>query len=262
MPKHPATCDSQTTSSPAGTQLCRAMRLRVFWLATAALVGLDINSVSAQDSIQLSGSATLASDYVHRGISQTLSKPALQLSVAIEHENGLFGWLWASNVDYVKDGDPDDGINQEINLVAGYQRALNEQLAVEFSALHFMVGGATDKSEQDFTEWTAAIVADDKHRVEVSYAPDAWGTGEPSWHYGASTSWPVLRGIDATLKAGTFDLVKVLGDSYLYGSVALTRETDSQAWSLSYHTTAGTNDDVFYKSTTSSRLVVSLEFFF
>ncbi|HCS23122.1 MAG TPA: TorF family putative porin [Alphaproteobacteria bacterium] len=48
----------------------------------------------------LSGSATLASEYMTRGFSDSDSKPALQGSVALEHESGWAAEIWASNVDY------------------------------------------------------------------------------------------------------------------------------------------------------------------
>jgi len=48
----------------------------------------------------LSGSLTLASEYMTRGFSDSDSHPALQGSVVLEHDSGWAAEVWASNVDY------------------------------------------------------------------------------------------------------------------------------------------------------------------
>lgn len=48
----------------------------------------------------LSGSLTLASEYMTRGFSDSDSHPALQGNVVLEHDSGWAAEVWASNVDY------------------------------------------------------------------------------------------------------------------------------------------------------------------
>ena len=75
------------------------MRYGVFITAFAALCpGI---ALAADVSYELA----LKTDYVYRGVSQTRSGPAVQASVAIDTESGWHGYLWGSNVDYVRTSD-------------------------------------------------------------------------------------------------------------------------------------------------------------
>lgn len=75
-------------------------------LAIASLLLASASQVSAEDAqlqqdtpgITFSGSATLVSDYLFRGISQTWGRPALQLWMEANHPSGLYGGMFASNV--------------------------------------------------------------------------------------------------------------------------------------------------------------------
>ena len=254
-------CSDQCARQPqaSGTScrrdLCRPLR----WvIACAALCG---HSAAGDDSLDVGFGVTLTSDYVYRGVSQTLGKPAIQASVAVEHPNGLFGWLWASNVDYVKDRDPDDGANREIDLVLGYSFALDERAEVSLSVLRFAVPG-TNEVDYDFTEWTTELLLADRHRLRASYSASAWGTGRPSWYYAASTSWPLGRDLSVAVEAGYFDLERALGDAYGYGAVSLALDRDWFAWTLAHYAVTDSASDLFYDSVVGARTVISLDLFF
>jgi len=64
-------------------------------------------------ALELSGTYTITSDYIWRGISQTNEDPAFQLGVEKEY-NGFYGGLWASGVDIGID------TNVEVDLYGGY----------------------------------------------------------------------------------------------------------------------------------------------
>jgi uncharacterized protein (TIGR02001 family) len=82
------------------------------------------------------GEVTAATDYVTRGVSQTLSEAALQGSVSFAHVSGLSGYVWGSNVDFVADGDPDDGARVEFDVAIQYDLALSERLAASLRRVH------------------------------------------------------------------------------------------------------------------------------
>lgn len=65
----------------------------------------------------LSGGATLTSDYRYRGISRSDRDAAVQGTLAVEHESGLYATLWASTIKgWIARG----GADAEIALTAGY----------------------------------------------------------------------------------------------------------------------------------------------
>jgi uncharacterized protein (TIGR02001 family) len=48
----------------------------------------------------VTGNATLTSDYVWRGTSQTMGDPAVQAGVKLAADNGLYASVWGSNVEF------------------------------------------------------------------------------------------------------------------------------------------------------------------
>ena len=49
-------------------------------------------------AITVSGSATIASDYRFRGVSQSDQEMAVQGGITVAHESGLYAGVWASNL--------------------------------------------------------------------------------------------------------------------------------------------------------------------
>lgn len=74
------------------------MKLTKLALCAAAATALFGGSAMAQD-FAVTGNVAIASDYVFRGVSQTMEDPAIQGGVDVT--SGLFyAGLWASNVDF------------------------------------------------------------------------------------------------------------------------------------------------------------------
>lgn len=92
-------------------------------LAAPAMAQVDLGG-----GFSLTGTVTGASDYVFRGISQTRSRPAVQGSLEVSHEIGLYAGAFASNVAF-----PGTNARQEVDLMAGYRRTI--------SGFTFDVGG-------------------------------------------------------------------------------------------------------------------------
>ena len=73
-----------------------------------------------------SANLAVTTDYVWRGVSQTLGDPALQGGLDFEHDSGVYAGVWASKVDFFDGGDPeadpadDDGADVEIDYYAGF----------------------------------------------------------------------------------------------------------------------------------------------
>ncbi len=79
----------------------------------------SIDAAESTDSLlpgwDATATATLASDYVWRGVSQTQNRPAIQGSVDVSHESGFYAGIWASNIETLDAS----GHNIEIDLYAG-----------------------------------------------------------------------------------------------------------------------------------------------
>lgn len=71
---------------------------------------------TAVGEVDVSMTATLATDYIWRGQSQTAGAGAVQASLDIAHESGLYIGAWASNVD----ADAFGGASVEYDYYAGF----------------------------------------------------------------------------------------------------------------------------------------------
>jgi uncharacterized protein (TIGR02001 family) len=66
--------------------------------------------------LTLSATPALATDYVFRGISQTRGRPAIQGTVELAHDGGLYLGAFASNVAFAG-----NDARQEVDVVGGYR---------------------------------------------------------------------------------------------------------------------------------------------
>ena len=152
------------------------MRQRIVQSLLMLLLG---NVALADDGI--SYNLTLTSDYVFRGISQTMGKPALQFGVDLEHNSGLFAYVWASNVDYTEAGDPDDGANWELNLGLGFSLELTPNLYTDLAWQRYENPGTHPGIDYGYNEWSAVFVFQEAHALTIGYNDTLYGYPGPAW---------------------------------------------------------------------------------
>ncbi|MCQ4161049.1 TorF family putative porin [Roseomonas sp. GC11] len=81
-------------------------------LATPASAQTTIDSAG----LTITATPALSSDYLFRGISQTRNRPAVQLTLDVQHESGFYVGAFASNVTF-----PGSNARQELDVLAGYR---------------------------------------------------------------------------------------------------------------------------------------------
>lgn len=103
-----------------------------FWIlsAGAALALVGATNATAAD---LSAEMALVSDYRYRGVSLSNGHPALQATVTVEHDSGLYLELWGSSID-----EPRSDPAAEIDLMAGYDVDLAEGLSLDVSGTYYL----------------------------------------------------------------------------------------------------------------------------
>ncbi|RYE71848.1 MAG: hypothetical protein EOP19_31300, partial [Hyphomicrobiales bacterium] len=97
-------------------------------------------------AVTVSGSATIASDYRFRGVSQTNDEMAVQGGVTLTHESGFYAGVWASNL---AGWGTFGGANMELDLVGGYKFDLGDGI-LDLGVTWYMYPGGADKT--DFAE--------------------------------------------------------------------------------------------------------------
>jgi uncharacterized protein (TIGR02001 family) len=122
-------------------------------VATPALA----DEADAPPAITINGTATVVSDYRFRGISQTDKNFALQGSITVSHESGLYASVWGSSVDdYVTASTQS---HQELDLIVGFKKTVGST-TFDIGALYYVYPKSKlpgDTSSSDFIEPYFAI---------------------------------------------------------------------------------------------------------
>ncbi|MGY0559511.1 TorF family putative porin [Luteimonas sp. A277] len=169
------------------------------------------------------GELVAASDYVWRGVSQTMEDPALQLDLMVEHASGFYVGAAGSNVDF---GDPDDGMDYEVSAYLGWAGELGAGTELDVAISHVAYPGHNGADyDIDYTEIEANLAFADYYNVGVAYSPDIFNLGAKGWYYYAGADFPLGEtGFTLGLQAGHYDLDDAAGDSYSDWLVGLDRD--------------------------------------
>lgn len=135
---------------------------------TVLAIGFAVGSFSsvavyAADSVtshSFTANATLASEYLYRGIAQTRGKPALQGGVDYAHSSGLYAGLWGSNISWVDDATAGSHANLEIDAYGGYKASVSEDWGYDLGVLTYNYPGSgkpVGAAQPDTTELYAAL---------------------------------------------------------------------------------------------------------
>jgi uncharacterized protein (TIGR02001 family) len=175
--------------------------MRTFIGCCCSLLAIAVASPALADdtappaAITINGSATVVTDYRFRGLSQTNKNFAVQSSLTVTHESGLYISTWGSSIDdYIADGS-----NQEIDLIAGYKHTFSGTI-IDVGALYYFYPGSQQgvhlaglpKYNSDFIEPYVAVshtLGPVTGKLTANYAPKQkalnYGLGKEDNLYGA-----------------------------------------------------------------------------
>lgn len=137
--------------------------MRYFLGCVSSILALSAATPAlAQDApasaFTINGTATVTSDYRFRGVSQTDKNAAIQGSITVSHESGLYASVWGSSVSgYVVAGTT---AAVELDLIAGWKKTFSSGTTVDVGLLYYyyprtkLVG---DTSSSDFIEPYLAV---------------------------------------------------------------------------------------------------------
>ena len=83
-------------------------------------------AVCGHAQAETTGSVTVVSDYLFRGVSQTDGKPALQGGVEWAHDSGFYVGTWGSSISWLADADPEVSSQVELDGFLGYAGTFGE----------------------------------------------------------------------------------------------------------------------------------------
>ena len=114
--------------------------LKKLTLAISAASAFAFSGIAASETFNgpagefdVSMTATLASDYIWRGQSQTGGAGAVQGSLDVAHETGLYAGVWASNVDDELFTGNKGGAVMEVDYYFGYGGSITDDITYDLS---------------------------------------------------------------------------------------------------------------------------------
>ena len=121
------------------------MSYRSTALAYAVALGLALASPSALSAaVTVTGSATLTSDYVFRGVSQTNRDPAIQAGVEAAAESGWYVGGWGSNISWLSDLSTSAApisSSLEFDVYGGYRGSFGEDVSFDVGGIAYVYPG-------------------------------------------------------------------------------------------------------------------------
>ena len=201
-------------------------------LALAALTGAALllpATVSAEAS-PFSANAALTTDYVWRGVSQTLEDPAIQGGFDFNHDSGFYAGVWGSNVDFGGDE------HLELDYYAGFAGETGG-IGYDLGILYYDYFDDTDTS---WPEIYAKLSYDfDVAALEggIAYSDDVGNSGTDEIYYHVSASVPLGSVFSLGATVAYQDLDEEFGESYTHWQLGVGASYGGLDFDVSYHDT-------------------------
>lgn len=139
---------------------------------------------------ELSGAATLTSEYIYRGLEKSDGNPALQLGLDYEHDTGLFAGVWASTIDLSTAAGQFD---IELDYYAGFHFDPEAPVSATLTVLRYTYPGQSGMQSYDYTEVLVGASWRDQYSIELGYASNLYGFGRIARHWELRSEWPVAN---------------------------------------------------------------------
>lgn len=204
-----------------------------------AAVCLSMAAITAQ--AEISGNASLVTDYRFRGISQSQGAPAIQGGIDYVHKSGFYAGNWNSSVSsdvYLQ------GSGMESDLYAGFRRALGP-VTIDVGVISYFypnarTGGSPDRYNTDEV-YVGAAVGVFSARVHQAYS-DYFGVANSrdTRYYQIKADVPVVKNVTLNAAVGRTNVANQTDSDYDDWRVGATVTAAGFDFGLHYHGTEKT----------------------
>jgi len=245
------------------------MRLRpgsraVFWSCALGVIALaEVPASRAEGSA--GGHLDVTTDYVFRGVSQTLGSPAVQADLHYQTTTGWFAGVWGSTVNL----NHGPGATVEIDAYAGRAWPVSGPWNARVTAVQYLYPNDTAYLRYDYFELSGSLFYEDRLAFTVSWSPDtsrysSYGVSrnERAITYEIVGQLPLRGPLSATGSAGYYDLSQLFGTGYFYGSAGLAAAFNRFEIDLSYFVTEQEATDLFGSEVAGDRWALTVAWWF
>jgi uncharacterized protein (TIGR02001 family) len=232
-------------------------------LAGAAALMFVAADASAENAY--TANVTLASDYVFRGISQSQERGAIQGGFDAVLSNGIYGGVWASNVNFDTGA---RGTSTEVDYYGGYSGSIGcTSCSYKLGFIYYRYEGDT---KYDYIEAAGSLTFGGL-TVGLNYSPEYLGDGTtdavgdevdfyyPYVNYTYALPWDLSLALHGAYnKMGEEGVFEAGQDDYSEWSVGLTKSINGFNFGLTYWDTNTHDLYVPLEGDGSARVVFSL----
>lgn len=213
------------------------MRKQIFSLAAACVAlssmaaatpafAQDAEAEEAEGPISISGSLGVVSDYRFRGVSLSDKDFAVQPTITISHESGLYVGAWASNIA----NNPGDDV--ELDIYAGF--AGGDAVTYDIGATYYVYPGFSSANYIEFIGKTGTTVGPVTLGGILAYAPSQDGTGNQDNLYVGGTASVAIPNTPLTLNSSLGLEDGAFGDNKLDWSLGVSASVAGFTLGASY----------------------------
>jgi uncharacterized protein (TIGR02001 family) len=225
---------------------------RLVAVACAALLSVPF-AVCAQESEEASSpfsfNATVTTDYVFRGVSQTDNGPAFQAEASYSAPFGLYATVWGSNVDFGEKGGP----NFEVDYNIGWSKDLSDSWNLDLGVNRYTYTSASsDYGDIDYNEYLAKVTWTGPVTLSglLGYADDYSNSGAEQTYTALEASYDIGEsGFSIGASAG-YTTIKADGndwprrEDYYDGSISVSKAFGPATATVGYYDTFGADASV------------------
>ncbi len=162
------------------------------------LLGSALVAAAASPALAegLSGTAAVTTNYLFRGITQTLDKPTIQASIGYDFGNGFSVGAWGSGIDF---GDGESTI--ESDYYANYALSLSDEATLTFGATYYAYPTSQSDWDYDYFEASAVLsynVGFATLNGSIWYSPEFFGGAGDAWYFSGGATVPITDWLSAS----------------------------------------------------------------
>ena len=165
------------------------MRLQTACAALAAALLATTATVASAQDVDIAFNAAVTTDYVFRGVSQTLEDPVVSGGVDLT-SGSFYAGAWASSVDFGDDTD------LEVDLYGGFRTEAGGY-ALDFGIVGYLYGNAPGGVDYDYVEFKAAAsraIGPVTAGVALYVSPDFFGADDEATYLELNGSFSPVGG--------------------------------------------------------------------
>lgn len=142
-------------------------RRRGFLLPLA--IAASLGAVSTAQALTFNGNATLTTDYVWRGSTQSDGDPAAQAGFKVSGDTGFYVSVWGSSIKFA----PELDASTELDFTLGWSKTLSDDWAVDVNVLRYQYPGTA--VDLNWTELNGTLTYRNNYWLSAGWSNEALG---------------------------------------------------------------------------------------